>query len=374
MSSHSGGLPEILSKIIFKKLLETIQKIHMLGIFHFDIKLQNILLDDNFNPILGDFGLSRLKTEAKNGKFIGNFGTRCFKAPQMFLGLDFEGIKADIFSLGATLFNLILGKTIFRFKSKFSQNDKVNYDDKLKELLKDKFYSLIMKNKIYDFWEAVSLKYHPVISPEFKKLIIRMVAFLEKDRPDNIQEILEDEWFKDINNLTPQEEENYILEMKKREELKNSIFNPTENVTSKENENINESNFKISFEDKMTPRTIKEDLKFDTFIRIKGNLNALLFMNSLYQEVAVLFGSEIDEKEKNLKFKIIIKAKKDDDLEEEEDDDDSDNELEKDLIIQVELLKINEQEYILNFIKEKGELSDFYHYVKEIINYAKKYI
>ena len=200
-----------------------------------------------------------------------------------------------------------------------------------------------------------------------------MVAFLEKDRPDNIQEILEDEWFKDINNLTPQEEENYILEMKKREELKNSIFNPTENVTSKENENINESNFKISFEDKMTPRTIKEDLKFDTFIRIKGNLNALLFMNSLYQEVAVLFGSEIDEKEKNLKFKIIIKAKKDDDLE-EEDDDDSDNELEKDLIIQVELLKINEQEYILNFIKEKGELSDFYHYVKEIINYAKKYI
>ena len=53
----SGGLPEICCKIIYKKLLESIQQLHNIGIFHFDIKLQNILLDDDFNPKLGDFGL-----------------------------------------------------------------------------------------------------------------------------------------------------------------------------------------------------------------------------------------------------------------------------------------------------------------------------
>ena len=96
-----------------------------------------------------------------------------------------------------------------------------------------------MNNKIDDFWEAVSLKYNPVISDKFKNLIIRMVAFNEDDRPKNIQEILDDEWFKDIdiNKLSKEEQkklkDNYILEMQKIEKKKNLIFNPTEKLSQK---------------------------------------------------------------------------------------------------------------------------------------------
>lgn len=377
----SGGLPEEISKIIFKKLLESIQKIHSIGIIHFDIKLQNILFDDDFNPYLGDFGLSKFIKDSKNGIFEGNFGTRDFKPPQMFLDRSFNGVKADIFSLGATLFNLVLGSTIFKFESKFNKMNKtlrkqVKEEDKLNELLKDEFYNLIKKNKIEDFWKAVSLKYNPVISEAFKKLIIRMVAFDEDDRPKNIQEILDDEWFQDINELTENLKDNYIKEMQKLEEKKNLIFNPTENVkpkTGKDNR-IKESKFDISFKDDMIPKCIKGDLKFDNFIRIKGHLDPLSFMNYLLKEVALLYDkSEIGEKEKNLKFKILIKARKEEENE-ESDDDEEIIELEKDLTIQIELLKVNGEEYLLNFIKEKGELSDFYHYIKEIMNYAKKYI
>ena len=235
-----------------------------------------------------------------------------------------------------------------------------------------------MGNRIDEFWKAVEVKYNPVISQEFKNLIIRMVEFKECDRPNNIQEILDDVWFKEINNLSEEEEkklkDEYKLEMKKKEGKMNDIFGSTENVKQRVNERVNESCCDISFRDDMIPKCVKEDLKFDNFIKIKGDLKPLSFMNNLLKKVAVLYDKvEIGEKEKNLKFKILFKVNQ-----EVEDEDDEDEEsiiiLEKDLTILVELLKVNEKEYVLNFIKEKGELSDFYHYVKKIIGYAKKYI
>ena len=111
---------------------------------------------------------------------ICNAGTTPFKAPQMFLGVSFNWVKADIFSLGATLFNLLLGSILFIFRI---DKSKAKRKEKEEELYKDKFYKLIMKNKLDAFRKEVEMKYHRVISPEFKNLIIRMVAFKEEDRP-----------------------------------------------------------------------------------------------------------------------------------------------------------------------------------------------
>ena len=51
--------------------------------------------------------------------------------------------------------------------------------------------------------------------------------------------------------------------------------------------------------------------------------------------------------------------------------------MEKDLIIQVELIKVNDlesREYYLNFIKVKGALRDYYQKLKEIMNYTENFI
>ena len=93
---HSGGLKEIYSKVLFKKLLETIQLLHNNGIFHLDLKLNNILLDGKYNPIIADFGFSKTIKESINNKFSGSFGTNKYMPPQMFLDEKFDGTKADI--------------------------------------------------------------------------------------------------------------------------------------------------------------------------------------------------------------------------------------------------------------------------------------
>ena len=48
--------------------------------------------------------------------------------------------------------------------------------------------------------------------------------------------------------------------------------------------------------------------------------------------------------------------------------------LEKDLIIQVELIKINDNEHLLNFIKVKGALRDYYQKLKDIMSDAEALI
>ena len=46
------GLDEDLSKVLFYKIFNAIKKCHDSNICIRDIKLENILLDDNYNPIL----------------------------------------------------------------------------------------------------------------------------------------------------------------------------------------------------------------------------------------------------------------------------------------------------------------------------------
>ena len=59
VENSSGGFGEKYAKLLFKKILEGIQFCHEKNICHFDIKVANILLDDKYNPIINDFGLSQ---------------------------------------------------------------------------------------------------------------------------------------------------------------------------------------------------------------------------------------------------------------------------------------------------------------------------
>ena len=211
ITHNNLGLNERLSKHFFSKILQIVISLHMIGICHRDLKLDNFLFDgDNFTLKLSDFGFSSLIIRNKLGKAKkqrGSFGTRSYKAPEVVLEKEepkgYDGEKADIFSLGVILFSLRTCKIGFI-------NAKSN----------DDLYKYIKEGKIAEYWSTLKKIGIDGLSEEFKNLYIKMVSPNPKNRP-TLEQIYNDEWLKEIRDLSEEELVNYekelIAELKRRE-------------------------------------------------------------------------------------------------------------------------------------------------------------
>jgi len=82
-------------------LIEAVAFLHSTRICHLDIKPDNYLVDLAGGVRAADFGTAR--SVQMNQKVTGNVGTQGFKAPEVEGGGSYCGIRADCWSLGATL-------------------------------------------------------------------------------------------------------------------------------------------------------------------------------------------------------------------------------------------------------------------------------
>jgi serine/threonine protein kinase len=109
---------------LIEQLAATLQYVHERGIVHRDLKPANVLLAGakgpdtaTVTPKIADFGLAKQLTGADPGltKSRAVIGTACYMAPEQAAGKNKEvGKSADIYALGAILFELITGQPPFR--------------------------------------------------------------------------------------------------------------------------------------------------------------------------------------------------------------------------------------------------------------------
>lgn len=83
-----------------------------LRILHLDIKPQNVLLDQDFNPKISDFGLAKVHSRNKSVvTMTGARGTIGYIAPEIFLrNLGNPSHKSDVYSYGMLLLQMVGGR------------------------------------------------------------------------------------------------------------------------------------------------------------------------------------------------------------------------------------------------------------------------
>ena len=86
-----------------------------LGIIHCDIKPGNIMVDGDGTVRLTDLGIARfVRGPSQDDGYV--CGTPAFMSPEQALGEELD-VRADIYSLGATIYNLVTGRRLFEGRS-----------------------------------------------------------------------------------------------------------------------------------------------------------------------------------------------------------------------------------------------------------------
>jgi serine/threonine protein kinase/class 3 adenylate cyclase/formylglycine-generating enzyme required for sulfatase activity len=100
---------------LFLKILEALDYAHQHGVLHRDLKPSNIMIRDNGEPVLMDFGLAKfLEDEGAEVSISGQMvGTIDYMAPEQAAGIKNIGPAADVYSATALLYRMLTGQKHF---------------------------------------------------------------------------------------------------------------------------------------------------------------------------------------------------------------------------------------------------------------------
>lgn len=117
--------------------------LHSIGITHRDIKLSNILIDNNQFPVnqvkICDLGSSKKLTSDPNDQStqsLNYIGTRSFRAPELLVGNRYYDMKIDVWSAGIVFLKLIY-KYINKKVKMFEVNDTKSLSQVIVDLIGD---------------------------------------------------------------------------------------------------------------------------------------------------------------------------------------------------------------------------------------------
>ncbi|KAK9367968.1 kinase-like domain-containing protein [Lipomyces kononenkoae] len=161
-----GKMPEDEARRFFQQIICAVEYCHRHKIVHRDLKPENLLLDENLNVKIADFGLSNIMTD---GNFLKtSCGSPNYAAPEVISGKLYAGPEVDVWSCGVILYVMLCGRLPFD----------------------DEFIPTLFKKINGGVYTLPSY-----LSPGAKQLLQRMLVVNPLNRI-TVREIMQDKWFK----------------------------------------------------------------------------------------------------------------------------------------------------------------------------------
>ena len=116
---------------IISPLCDSVEYMHRQGVIHRDLKPQNIMLCKDGSLRVMDFGLSRVAGQRSItfSGFVAAMGTPDYMAPEQVCRKPGD-VRTDIYSIGAILYEMLTGSTLFQGDLSFIMNARVSGDPK----------------------------------------------------------------------------------------------------------------------------------------------------------------------------------------------------------------------------------------------------
>ena len=168
-----GPMLEARALEIIAKVAEALQAASEHKIIHRDIKPANIMLSRTGDVKLADLGIAKVESDGKQNMTLtmdnAVLGTPNYAAPEQLRSAHDVDCRADIYSLGATLFHMLTGEKPFDSDSVFG----------------------VMAN-VLEKEPPMAHTVNPDISLKTSELIFRMMAKNRDDRPENFRALLKE--------------------------------------------------------------------------------------------------------------------------------------------------------------------------------------
>ena len=156
---------------ILRKVCEAVHYAHTQGVIHRDLKPDNVMVTEDGQPVLTDFGLAKnLKSKHQLTADGARMGTPLYFSPEQCSG-DAKNVdsRTDVYSLGVMLYEILAGQRPFDAKSIF---------EIFKQVLKEE--------------PKPPRQLDASISPEFERICLKAMMKNRKARYESAQELADE--------------------------------------------------------------------------------------------------------------------------------------------------------------------------------------